>query len=181
MASNPFESQWIYGLHDPGGEQIMLAANKPGWVVFTEGVGHDPRNRSGSDYRSYSNRGLGVICRLNNGYHPQGTLPLSRNYADFAQRCANFVAASQGCRIWIVGNEANYEIERPSLSQQSSTAPSAPTAPAASSRDAEQPNTAKEGDLWGRFMTWLRRWQTGAPKASAPRGTKSEAKTTPPA
>lgn len=113
MAPNEFESPWIFGLHDPGGEQIMLDAGKPGWVVFTEALGHDASDRSGRDYRPYSSRGLGIIARLNHGYYPNGTLPHSRYYGDFAQRCANFVAASPGCRIWIIGNEPNSVIERP--------------------------------------------------------------------
>ena len=113
MALNEFESRWIHGLHDPGGEQIMLDAQRPGWVVITEGIGSDPSNRTGKDFRRWSERGLGVICRINHGYYPNGTLPYSRRYADFAQRVANFVAASPGCRIWIIGNEPNYSIEWP--------------------------------------------------------------------
>jgi len=54
-----------------------------------------------------------MIARLNNGYHPNGTIPLPQYYADFAQRCANFAQASPGCTRWIIGNEMNVEIERP--------------------------------------------------------------------
>ncbi len=152
MASNPFESQWIYGLHDPGGEQIMLAANKPGWIVFTEAVGHDPRNRAGRDFRSYSNRKFGVICRINNGYYPEGTLPLSRYYGDFAQRCANFVAASPGCRIWIIGNECNYEIERPALTSRGSEPHADPIHPV----EPIEPGASSVGAWWGRLAEWFR-------------------------
>lgn len=161
MASNPFESQWIFGLHDPGGEQIMLAANKPGWIVFTEAVGHDPRNRSGRDYRSFSGRGLGVICRLNNGYYPEGTLPLSRYYGDFAQRCANFVAASPGCRIWIIGNETNYEIERPALSSRGNGPQAEPMHPVPSV------DSAEKSSWWSRVTSWLFGLKDRLPSASA--------------
>jgi len=113
MGNSLFESEYIFGIHEPGGEQYMLEAGKPGWILFTEGIGHDPNNQSGADYSAYSDRGLGVISRLNNGYNPNGTIPHSRFYGEFAQRCANFVAASQGCHIWIIGNEMNYAIERP--------------------------------------------------------------------
>ena len=90
----------------------MRAARKPGWIVFSEVLGHDPNDLTGKDYSSVSRQGLGVIVRLNNGYYPQGTLPPSSEYANFARRCANFVAASQGCSRWIIGNEMNYSIER---------------------------------------------------------------------
>jgi N-acetyl-anhydromuramyl-L-alanine amidase AmpD len=107
------DSLYIYGFHDPGGEQIMLDAGVPGWVLVTEAIGHDPNNRTGGDYRGLSDRELGVIVRLNNGYNPDGTLPFEREYANFARRCANFVAASQGAHLWIIGNETNHPIEWP--------------------------------------------------------------------
>jgi N-acetyl-anhydromuramyl-L-alanine amidase AmpD len=53
------------------------------------------------------------MVRLNNGYSPGGTLPPERHYPDFARRCANFVRASAGSHIWIVGNEPNHPIEWP--------------------------------------------------------------------
>ncbi len=34
-------------------------------------------------------------------------------YDNFAKRCGNFVAASSGCHIWIIGNEMNIAWERP--------------------------------------------------------------------
>jgi murein DD-endopeptidase MepM/ murein hydrolase activator NlpD len=158
MASNPFESQWIYGLHDPGGEQIMLAANKTGWIVFSEAVGHDPRNRAGQDFRPYSSRGFGVICRINNGYHPHGTLPLSRYYGEFAQRVGHFVASSPGCRIWIIGNETNYDIERPLLSQRQRPG-----------QDSGQPGATAAASQspfgWlGRFRHWLSGFVESGPR-----------------
>ena len=136
MARPLFDSEYIFGIHEPGGENHMLDAGKPGWVLFTEGVGHNPSDQSGKDFRPYSVRGLGVICRLNNGYHPQGTIPIRSRYADFARRCANYVAASPGCKIWIIGNEMNYAIERPQL-------PAAASAPAIGS-DAAPAQTAEE-------------------------------------
>jgi N-acetyl-anhydromuramyl-L-alanine amidase AmpD len=107
------DSLYIYGFHDPGGEQIMLDAGVPGWVLVTEAIGADPNNRAGVDYRRFSDRDLGVIVRLNNGYNPGGTLPYERDYGNFARRCANFVAASPGAHLWIIGNEPNHPIEWP--------------------------------------------------------------------
>lgn len=124
-----FESDYIFGIHEPGGEQHMLNAGRPGWIVFTEEVGYNPAVQDGRDYRSYSDRGLGIMVRLNNGYYPNGTIPHSRNYANFAQRCANFVANSRGCKIWIIGNEMNYRLERaPSAARAGTANPTGGTA-----------------------------------------------------
>ena len=103
----------IFGLHDPGGEHLMLEAGRPGWVLVTEAIGANPNDQSGGDYRYLSDRGLGVIVRLNNAYHPGGTIPYSSHYRDFARRCGNFVENSRGCHIWIIGNEPNLPWERP--------------------------------------------------------------------
>lgn len=104
-------TQYLYGIHDAGGEHLM--ADKPGTVIITEAIGCDPNDHSGRDYRDLANRGFRVIVRLNNAYYPDGTIPVPERYADFAQRCANFIAASLGCGIWIIGNETNAIIERP--------------------------------------------------------------------
>ncbi|NJN82684.1 MAG: hypothetical protein HC802_10705, partial [Caldilineaceae bacterium] len=56
------------------------------------------------------------MCRLNNGFEPDGTIPHSSLYGEFAQRVANFVGGSRGCKIWIIGNEMNYAVERPGIS-----------------------------------------------------------------
>ncbi|NJN82687.1 MAG: hypothetical protein HC802_10720 [Caldilineaceae bacterium] len=115
MTRRLFDSEYIFGIHEPGGEGYMVEAGRPGWIVFTEAIGADPDDFSGQDYSPYSSRNLGVMARLNNGYSPAGTIPNSAYYEEFAQRCANFVANSRGCKIWIIGNEMNYAIERPPL------------------------------------------------------------------
>jgi len=100
-------------MHDRGGENVMSAAGKKGWVLITEGIGHDPTHTGGTDYSGLSRNGFGVIVRLNNGYGTQGTVPNSKHYEDFATRCASWVAGSQGCSIWVIGNEMNYSVEWP--------------------------------------------------------------------
>jgi len=114
------DSLFLYGLHDPGGEQVMLVANVPGWVLVTVAIGSNPNDNSSgddtrfwADYRPLSDRGLGVIVRLNNGYNPAGTLPYEQQYDAFARRCANFVRISTGCHLWQIGNETNHPIEWP--------------------------------------------------------------------
>jgi len=114
MAEVPWgESPYIFGLHEPGGEHLMVNAGRPGWLVFTHALGHDPTHTGGYNYRPWADQGLGVIARLNNGYGTQGTIPLPAYYDAFAQRVANWVAASEGCRIWVIGNETNHGQERP--------------------------------------------------------------------
>ena len=108
MARHLLDSEYIFGIHEPGGEGHMLELGRPGWIVFTEAIGASPTDMGGRDYRPWSDKGLGVIVRLNNGYHPAGTIPNAAHYADFAARCANFVANSPGCKIWIIGNEMNF-------------------------------------------------------------------------
>lgn len=105
--------KYIFGLHDAGGETLMLDAGRPGWIVFTEELGADPNNHSGRDYRPWADKGLGVIARLNHGYGSAGTLPDGEQHEAFAQRCANWVAASPGCTRWVIGNEPNHPNEWP--------------------------------------------------------------------
>lgn len=105
---------WIFGMHDPGGESNAVDKGKRCWVLCTEEIGHDPNNQSGGDYRGLTAAGHGVIVRLNNGYSPNGTIPNSAYYSQFATRCANFVRASLGNpHIWIIGNEMNLSLEWP--------------------------------------------------------------------
>lgn len=113
MAGHPYESEYLYGIHDPGGEHIMLEKGIPGWVLFTEKLGADPNDQSSRNYRPWSDKGLGVMVRLNYGYEEDGTLPFEARYADFARRCGNFVRQSAGAAIWIIGNEPNHPIEWP--------------------------------------------------------------------
>ncbi len=107
--------QYIFGMHDPADEWMdpLMAARKQGWVLKTEGIGSDPNNSTAENYSKYSNKGFGVIVRLNNGYGNDGTIPTSDRYDDFAKRCRNWVANSSGANIWIIGNEPNLADERP--------------------------------------------------------------------
>ncbi|HEY54471.1 MAG TPA: hypothetical protein G4N94_13560, partial [Caldilineae bacterium] len=106
-------SEYLYGIHDPGGEYIMLEKGIPGWVLFSEAIGVDPDDHRAKNYRPFSDKGLGVMVRLNAGHGGVGTIPFENQYDDFAKRCANFVRASQGAHIWIIGNEMNHPIEWP--------------------------------------------------------------------
>lgn len=105
--------KYIFGLHDPGGEFLMADKNKRGWIVFTHELGHNPAHHGGFDYRRWTDHGYGAIARLNNGYGSAGTIPLPQHYDGFARRVRNWVEASQGCGIWVIGNEMNHGQERP--------------------------------------------------------------------
>lgn len=116
LASGPVtaaEPAWIFGCHDLGGYSTIEQAGKRGWLVVTVEIGHNPNDHTGGDFRYYSGRGHGVIVRLNNGYGSSGTLPYQSQYADFATRCANYVSATQGADIFIIGNETNLPREWP--------------------------------------------------------------------
>jgi len=113
MARPLNDSPYLYGFHDPGGEEIMAEAGIFGWILFTEAIGCNPNDTSGRDYTPWANRGFGILVRLNNGYAPEGTIPPASRYGDFARRCANFVRNSAGAHIWIIGNEMNHPVERP--------------------------------------------------------------------
>jgi hypothetical protein len=102
---------YIHGIHDAALADLM--GDKPGSLLITEAIGCDPGDHSGGNYTHWTNRGFRVIVRLNNGYGSAGTIPTSDRYADFARRCANYVAASPGCDIVVIGNEPNWSIERP--------------------------------------------------------------------
>ncbi len=126
MARPLNDSPYLYGLHDPGGEQTMAEMGTPGWILFTEALGDNPNDQGGGDYSRYAAQGFGVMVRLNNGYEdrqPNGTIPFSNRYAEFAQRCANFVRNSRGCNVWIIGNEMNYVVERPGVKMDWSRTP----------------------------------------------------------
>ena len=110
---HPFESPYLYGLHDAGGEYIMQEMGIPGWVVVSEPIGYDPNNHAGRDFSELINKGMHVIVRLNAGYAGVGTVPFEKHHGDFARRCANFVAATPGVHMWIIGNEPNHPIEWP--------------------------------------------------------------------
>ncbi|MCB0191810.1 MAG: N-acetylmuramoyl-L-alanine amidase [Anaerolineae bacterium] len=108
------ENPYIYGLHDIGGEHLMMVNNEAkGWVVITEAIGAEAHERGGGDYRSLADKGLGVIVRLNQSYGSNGTIPREARYPEFSQRVANFVEDSKGAHIWIIGNEMNLEREQP--------------------------------------------------------------------
>ena len=104
---------YIFGMHDRGGDHLMLAKNKPGWVLVTEETGADPNNYGSNSYTDLTNKGLMVIVRINYGYGSAGTIPYASQYDNFAKRCGNYVQGSSGCHIWIIGNEMNLAYERP--------------------------------------------------------------------
>lgn len=74
------ESTFIYGIHDADPmPQAYLdrlnAAGVTGFVTATVAIGRDPTDMSGADFRPIANQGHTVICRLNYGYFPTGSLP----------------------------------------------------------------------------------------------------------
>lgn len=113
VAVQAAEPGWIFGVHDLGGYSKIEQAGKRGWLVVTKEIGSNPTDMTGDDFTFYSNRGHGVIVRLNNGYGSAGTIPYQANYANFATRCANYVSHTTGADIFIIGNETNLPREWP--------------------------------------------------------------------
>ncbi len=119
MAINKGENPYIYGFHDTGGEHLMIVDGEAkGWTLVTEAIGAEANDRGGGDYRRITDKGIGLIVRLNQSYGQNGTIPREARYPESAQRCANFVADSQGAHIWVIGNEMNFEQVQPTLSTE---------------------------------------------------------------
>ncbi len=112
------ESPNLYGIHDhdPSPREYLdhiSSGGARGWVTATVAIGADPNNTSGDDFSWIEDLGHTVIVRLNYGYCPDGTIPPADRYDDFARRAANYVAASRGAHIWLIGNETNLPVEWP--------------------------------------------------------------------
>lgn len=114
MTLHKGENPYIYGLHDRGGEHLLIDNGEAkGWVLVTEAIGTEANERGGGDYRDITDEKVGLIVRLNQSYGENGTIPREERYPEFAQRCANFVQDSKGANIWLIGNEMNFEREQP--------------------------------------------------------------------
>lgn len=99
----------IYGIHDIEASSFLTQNQVSGWLVHTVNVNTD----APTDYTSLVNAGMRVLVRLNNGYGSDGTIPVLAQYDAFAQKCADWVAASKNAQLWIIGNEMNLSAERP--------------------------------------------------------------------
>lgn len=99
-------SQYLHGLHEPGGEQHM--GDKPGWLLHLAALSE---NANGADYRPWAR--FTNILRLNWGYGSTGTLPTPDQYGEYARRCASYAANSPGVDWFSIANEPNHENERP--------------------------------------------------------------------
>ena len=99
----------LYGIHDVEGLNFLQQNNCSGWLVHSVNVWSDLP----ADYTALVNAKCRVLVRLNNGYGSAGTIPLPAQYDAFAAQCANWVAASKGAKLFIIGNEMNISAERP--------------------------------------------------------------------
>jgi hypothetical protein len=114
------ESPFLYGIHDhdpdPGEFLSHIKAGTGGtggWVTATVAVGANTNDFGGADFSALASAGHTVICRINHGYFPNGTIPVASKWDDFAVRCKHFVANSTGCAIWLIANESNLATEWP--------------------------------------------------------------------
>jgi len=98
----------LHGLHVSSiRDQMALPVAPPGNLMWTEIAGTD-----GGDYSRHELLGYTNIVRLNWSYG-HGTIPDPAQYGEFATNCGAFVARSQGCHTWVIGNEPNHSQERP--------------------------------------------------------------------
>lgn len=114
------EPPFLYGIHDhePAPTEFLNriktgTGGTGGWVTATVTVGANPNDFSGADFTALANAGHTVICRINYGYFPDGTIPVPALWDAFAIRIRNFVANSSGCTIWLIANETNLPAEWP--------------------------------------------------------------------
>lgn len=129
MPQPPFDSESIFGIHDPGGESVMAGMERHGWIVFSEAIGASPLDGSGKDFSPWSGKGFGVVCQLQYSYGTDGTIPSPSEYDKFAQQVAAYVTTSSGCKTWVIGNEMNSSQEWPvdrGAAQFGSQEPNAP-------------------------------------------------------
>jgi hypothetical protein len=119
-ASALAESPYLYGIHDhdPDPSEFLNrikagTGGTGGWVTATVAVGANTNDFSGANFSALANAGHTIICRINYGYFPQGTIPVPALWDAFAIRCKNFVANSSGCTIWLIANETNLASEWP--------------------------------------------------------------------
>src|SRR5947208_4032654 len=76
------ECKTLYGIHDYTPDPTaylnhVTNAAGCGWITATVAIGHDASVTSGTNFSTLADRGHTVICRINNGYFPDGTIPLS--------------------------------------------------------------------------------------------------------
>lgn len=107
----PHIPPYIFGMVGLGGEQELLAAGRPGWVVIYLDVNRT--NYTGDDFTRFEKQGIGVIVVLVNSFDGHGTIPAPAQYDEFTKRCAATVAQSTGARIWVIGQEPNAATARP--------------------------------------------------------------------
>ena len=102
---------FIFGMHDPGDwRDIFNQADKKGWVMFNQPMDDDNLvSRGNPELAEWAEQGFGVLVRLVNASlkTKHGSIPIPEQHGQFAERCAQFVNNSPGCRVWFIGNEMN--------------------------------------------------------------------------
>ncbi len=109
------DSKWLYGIHGPGGEHLMLRSGKAGWIMASVNVRTACSDRRKVDFRRYGLQNLGVVCILNDGDEVSAAIPADAELERFVEQCATTVAASRGCTIWVIGDEPNADKLAPTV------------------------------------------------------------------
>ena len=98
---------YLYGMHDLCPNDVL---NGKGTIVHAARLGHNPGDNSGVDLSHLQET---VICRIQHGWAPDGTLPEEPLLPLYLKRIRNFALASEGFGIWVAWNEPNHSQERP--------------------------------------------------------------------
>ena len=91
----------------------------PGWVVFHRNVASDSTVYGGADWSGFAELGIAVICYLEWDPGNEGTIPDSQYTSAFANRSREFVQATHGCHVWVIGNEPNRSSQWPGAATSS--------------------------------------------------------------
>lgn len=96
-------SDYIYGLHDRGGEHLYQGR---GYTLVSEELRH-------TDWQGPPSADTETIARLNWGYYPNGTIAPDDQMGTFATRCGEYARRFPLVNIYTIGNEANKASEWP--------------------------------------------------------------------
>lgn len=103
-------SPYIYGMHDEPGDGSLFddgTGCARGWITTLRYIGSEGRCGAGDiDFDDWSNRGFGVIMRLDHNGAP-ALPPDPQRWDGYAAAFADCVRRASGVRVWIVGNEPN--------------------------------------------------------------------------
>ncbi len=109
----PGQSALLNGMHDIESAKWMLTATPgcdKGWVTTLRYIGHTGTPAIDC-YTQYTKAGLSIIMRLD--YSGPQSFPLNKAHIPgYAKNFATYVRSCPNIRVWIVGNEPNFTVNK---------------------------------------------------------------------